>query len=121
MNEHNENSGALFDEDDLELEENVIIELVDEEGNVTRFGVAGIEEVNGTVYYAMIPEDLNDEDEDTVGFVVLKEIEENGEKILATVDDEDEFEKIGLMFEKKFSEGISEMEELLDELEELDG
>ena len=80
-----ENGDAFLDE------EEGIIELEDEEGNVTRFEFVDRAEYNGTVYYALIPADYDEEDGDTAEFVVLKE-QANGEDVmLATVDDDDEF------------------------------
>ena len=106
----NENENAYLDEDEG------IIELEDEDGNVTRFEFVDRAELDGTVYYALIPEDY-DESEGAAEFVVLKETEIDGEAMLATVDDDDEYQRVGEMFLKRFSE----LPEDLSELEELDG
>lgn len=45
-------------------------------------------ESNGTVYMAFIPAELNLEEEAEV--VILKIVEEDGEELLASVDDEEE-------------------------------
>jgi hypothetical protein len=61
------------------------------------------EDVN---YLALIPYD-EDEDEDEEGeieFIVLREVEEDGEFFLATVDDEALSDKIGEMFLAHFDE-----------------
>ena len=97
----NENNDAFLDEDEG------IIELEDEDGNVTRFEFVDRAELGGVVYYALIPEDSDDED--TAEFVVLKEIEsEDGETMLSTVDDDDEYTAAGEMFIKRFSEMIED-------------
>lgn len=107
-----ENEDAFLDEDEG------IIELEDEEGNVTRFEFVDRAELNGTVYYALIPEDYDENSEEAAEFVVLKETEIDGETMLATVDDDDEYQRVGAMFLQRFTE----MPELdLSELEELDG
>ena len=93
-----ENNDAFLDE------EEGIIELEDEEGNVTRFEFVDQAEYNGTVYYALIPEDFDEEDDGAAEFVVLKEQLVDGSVMLATVDDDDEYNAVGEMFLKRFSE-----------------
>ena len=93
-----ENNGAFLDE------EEGIIELEDEEGNITRFEFVDRAEFNGVVYYALIPADFDGNGEDTAEFVVLKEQEADGDVMLATVDDDDEYNAVGEMFLKRFSE-----------------
>lgn len=106
-----ENEDAFLDEDEG------IIELEDEDGNVTRFEFVDRAEFNGTVYYALIPADY-DEDEGAAEFVVLKETEENGEAMLATVDDDAEYNAVGEMFLQRFSE-LPELD--ISDLEKMDG
>lgn len=105
-----ENTEAYLDEDDG------IIELEDENGVVTAFEFVDKAELDGTVYYALIPADFDDEEE-PAEFVVLKEIIVDGEAMLSTVDDDGEYTKAGEMFLKRFAE-ISDLDE--DELAELD-
>ena len=107
-----ENEKAFLDEDEG------IIELEDEDGNITRFEFVDRAELDGTVYYALIPEDYDENSEDAAEFVVLKETEIDGEAMLSTVDDDDEYQRVGEMFLKRFSE-LHELD--LSELEELDG
>jgi len=83
-------------------EEEGIIELEDEDGNVTRFEFVDAMEYNGVTYYALVPE--SDDDEGADQFVVLKEEEVNGEAMLATVDDDDEYSTVGEMFLQRFAE-----------------
>ena len=92
-----ENESAFLDEDEG------IIELEDEDGNVTRFEFVDRAELNGVVYYALIPADY-DEEEGATEFVVLKEIDADGEPMLSTVDDDDEYNAAGEMFLQRFSE-----------------
>lgn len=106
-----ENEDAFLDEDEG------IIELEDEEGNVTRFEFVDRAEMNGVVYYALIPADY-DEEEGAAEFVVLKETEVDGESMLATVDDDGEYNAAGEMFLQRFSE-LPDLD--ISELEELDG
>jgi len=61
-------------------------------------------ELNGNVYMAFLPADVDEEDDD-YGLVILKVVEENGEDILVTIDDDVLLEDIYGQF----------MERLLDE------
>lgn len=62
--------------------------LTDEEGNEKEFEHIDTLEDNGTVYMAFILAELNLEEEAEV--VILKIVEEDGEELLASVDDEEE-------------------------------
>lgn len=62
--------------------------LTDEEGNEKEFEHIDTLEDNGIVYMAFIPAELNLEEEAEV--VILKIVEEDGEELLASVDDEEE-------------------------------
>lgn len=107
-----ENEEAFLDEDEG------IIELEDEDGNVTRFEFVDRAELDGVVYYALIPEEYDENDEAAAEFVVLKEAVIDGEAMLATVDDDDEYNRAGEMFLQRFSE-LPDLD--LSDLEELDG
>lgn len=108
-----ENENAFLDEDEG------IIELEDEDGNVTAFEFVDRAEMDGVVYYALIPADYSEEDGESVNFVVLKETPVDGEMMLATVDDDDEYNRVGEMFLQRFSELPDLDEEDLDTLEGL--
>ena len=111
----NENENAFVDG------EEGILELEDENGNVERFEFVDRAEMNGIVYYALIPADYDEEDGSAAEFVVLKETEADGESVLATVDDDAEYNAAGEMFLQRFSE-LPELDmDDIDELEELDG
>lgn len=109
-----ENINAALDEDDG------LIELEDEDGNITQFEFVDRAEHNGVVYYALIPADYGDDEEGPAEFVVLKEIEnDEGEAMLATVDDDEEYNAAGEMFLRRFSEAVDEDD--LSDLNKLDG
>ena len=110
----NENENAFVDS------EEGILELEDEDGNVERFEFVDRAELNGIVYYALIPADYDEED-GTAEFVVLKEEIVDGEAVLATVDDDDEYNAAGEMFLKRFSEMPELDMDEIEELEKLDG
>lgn len=90
-----------------------IFTLTDEEGVEHEFELMDIMEDNGTVYYALIPhtEDPNAVIEDDTELVVLKVGEENGEEFLATIDNDEEYERIGQIFIDRISQMLEEDEE----------
>lgn len=97
MSTNEENNELTLDE------EEGIIELEDEEGNVSRFEFIDRMEFRSGVYYALVPADY-DEEEGATEFIILKETEINGETMLATIDDEDEMNAAGDEFLKRFAE-----------------
>ena len=88
MSTNDENNELTLDE------EEGIIELEDEDGNVSRFEFIDRMEFRGGIYYALVPADY-DEEEGATEFIILKETEINGENMLATVDNEEEMNEIG--------------------------
>lgn len=66
----------------------------------------------GVNYLALIPYDENaeydEDDEEDTEFIVLREIEENGEYLLATIDDDELSDKVGEMFLAHFDSLIEE-------------
>lgn len=86
-------------------EENICF-LQDENGVDHKFEVIASCELNGTTYYAMIPvedEEMNDE---FCEYVILKEIEENGEFSLCEIEDDAEFNTVADAFDNLFDEEI---------------
>ena len=79
--------------------------LTDEDGNELQFEVIGSAELNGTMYYAMIPVDDQPEEEDVYEYVILKaEKDEDGEDVLVTIDDDDEFDDVADYFDDMLSD-----------------
>jgi uncharacterized protein YrzB (UPF0473 family) len=73
-----------------------IFTLTDEEGVEKQFQLLGSCEVDGSEYLALVPLEDNEAEE----YVILKrEVDENGEDILATIDDDDEFDRIADIFD----------------------
>ena len=91
-----------MDEKDFETE---YYTLTDEEGNELQVEVIASAEIEGTVYYAMIPVDDQPEEEDVYEYVILKaEKDEDGEDLLVTIDDDEEFDSIADYFDDMLSE-----------------
>ena len=86
-----------------------LFELVDEEGNKKNFELIDAAELNGEQYFAMVPaiedDDFLNADCDPV---ILKAIEDNGEEILASIDDDDEFEAVSEFFLQRMQEAFEE-------------
>jgi uncharacterized protein YrzB (UPF0473 family) len=69
------------------------ITLTDDDGNEFELEHLDTIEYKGTLYMAFLPADMDENDED-YGMIILKVLEENGEEILATVDDDKEMEGV---------------------------
>ncbi|MGM9683918.1 MAG: DUF1292 domain-containing protein [Eubacteriales bacterium] len=79
--------------------------LTDEDGNELEFEMIGQCEYKGAVYYAMIPAD-SDDDGEFCEYTILKSVMEDGEEILVSVDDDDEFDDVADYFDDLFSQEI---------------
>ena len=85
---------------------NDIISLMDEEGNETEYEMIDAVELDGQTYVALLPlyenpEDIVEEDDQVV---ILKMVEEDGEEILLTINDEAEFDAVWQAFEDRLSD-----------------
>lgn len=76
------------------------ITLTDDEGNEFVLEYVDALEKDGVTYMAFFPavEDEADEDSEDYGLVILKSVVENGEELLATVDDESELDAVYELF-----------------------
>ena len=84
------------------------ITLTDEDGNDINFEVIAQCEKNDNTYFAMIPveDDKKESENDICEYIVLKLVEEDGEEVLVTVDDDDELDDIADYFDDLFSQEI---------------
>lgn len=71
---------------------NNYVVLTDEDGNEQEFEHVDTVELDGQIYMAFIPAEIAAEEVAEV--VILKIVEENGEEILATVEDDAEAERV---------------------------
>ena len=83
------------------------ISVTDEDGNDFELEHLGTLEYQDNTYMAFVPADMDEEDED-FGLILLRAIEENGEQLLADIDDEAELNAVYEQF----------MEALFDDEEE---
>jgi len=70
--------------------------LLDEDGTECQFECVGKYEEDGVKYFAMLPI----EEEQTDEYVILKLTVEDGEEVLVSVDDDEEFDKIAGIFDQ---------------------
>ena len=69
------------------------ISITDEDGKEYELDVLAELEYEGSKYLALVPADEGGEEED-LEVSILKAVEENGEEILVTIDDDDELEAV---------------------------
>ena len=74
-----------------------LITISDEEGNDFILEHLDTIEIDDVFYMAFLPTDI-DEDNDDYGLVILKVIEEDGEEILISIDDDEQLERIYACF-----------------------
>lgn len=71
-----------------------IVVLKDEEGKEEEYELVGRAELDGNVYYALIPAESEDE------YVILKlEADEEDEYILTPIEDDEEFDRVADYFD----------------------
>ncbi|MBP3747347.1 MAG: DUF1292 domain-containing protein [Ruminococcus sp.] len=88
-----------------------LFELIDDEGNKKNFELIDAAEINGEQYYCMVPA-VEDEDflNSDCDIVILKTIDDNGEEILASIDDDDEFDEVSGFFLQRMQEAFESEE-----------
>ena len=76
------------------------ITLTDDEGNEFELEYVDALEKDGVTYMAFFPALENEEDaeDEDYGLVILKSVVENGEELLATVDDDSELDAVYELF-----------------------
>jgi len=72
---------------------NDLITITDQDGNAYSLEHVDTIELDDTYYLAFVPADMSEEDDD-FGLVILKVVEEDGEEILATIDDDEYLEEL---------------------------
>ena len=78
--------------------------LTDEDDNELHFALLGTLEHEGNVYKALVPVN-EDGEEQSEEYVILKcAVDENGEDVLETIEDDEEFDKIADIFDDEFSD-----------------
>ena len=80
------------------------ITVTDEDGKEFELELVDTLEHNGVTYHAMFPAVAEDEetgepvdvdaDDEEYGLVIMKVVEENGEELFGSIDDDDELDKV---------------------------
>ena len=81
--------------------------LSDDEGNEFELEHLDTTEIDGKLYMAFLPADMEEDDED-FGMVILKVVVVNDEEILSTVDDELELNNVYARFIERLSDDIEQ-------------
>jgi len=84
------------------------ISVTDDDGNEFELEHLDTMEMDDNLYMAFLPADMDEDDED-YGMILLKVVEENGEEMFATIDDDDELDRVYEKF----------MQQLFDDKEEV--
>ena len=91
------------------MDENMMSEeyytLTDAEANEIKFELIGKAELKGTQYFTFIPAD-EESDGEFCEYTILKAVIEDGEEMLVSIDDDDEFDDAADYFDDLFSEEI---------------
>ncbi|OUP65757.1 DUF1292 domain-containing protein [Pseudoflavonifractor sp. An176] len=69
------------------------VTVTDEDGNEFELEHLGTLEYRDNTYMAFVPADMDEDDED-FGLILLRVAEENGEQILADIDDQEELDQV---------------------------
>jgi len=82
---------------------NDFVTISDEDGNDFVLEHVDTLEFEEEFYMALLPTDI-DEDHENFGLVILKVINEDGEELLSTIDDEELLDTVYDMFMDRFTE-----------------
>ncbi len=79
--------------------------LTDEDGNEEEFVLLGSAEIDEKIYLALVPAAQADS-EDGEYVILRQDKDENGEDLLVTIDDDDEFDKVADLFEDELFDEV---------------
>ena len=81
--------------EEMDIQENETVVLVDEDGAEHNFTMLDVIEVDGAEYAILQPEDDDLTDGEEEEAIILRiDVGENGEEVLADIDDDEEWEKV---------------------------
>ena len=78
------------------------ITLLDEEGVETEFTVLTKLDIEDNEYVIVVPSDLDEEEGDAIALKIV--VDEEGNEVLATIEDEAEFQLVAEAYEAVFQE-----------------
>ena len=79
------------------FEDNQLIETIDEEGNVIKFELFDIVEVDSQEYALLLPTEAQDGEDDEL--VLMRLLKDGEDYLFETIDDDAEFEKVAAYVE----------------------
>jgi len=86
-----------------EMEEIDVYTLTDEDGNESQFELIGEAVIEGVTYYALT--ELDDEgNQVSEEYVILRLEMEDGEEVLVSIEDDEEFDRAADFFDDQFAD-----------------
>ena len=84
-----------------------IYTLIDEEGVEQAFELLDVMELENERYFALVPyyeepEELVDDDGDLI--ILKSQMDENGEELMVSIDDDEEYQRVGNIFLEKLAD-----------------
>ena len=101
--------------------EPIVYTLENEDGVEQQFEIIDVLELDNQKYFALVPyiEDIRNVPDNAEELVILKIENVDGEEVLVTIDDDDEYDKVGSVFlkriEEEFGDEFEESEEKFDD------
>ena len=86
---------------------NDFITIIDDDGNEFELEHLDTAEIDGELYMAFIPADMDEDDED-FGLVILKVTSQDNEEVFTTIDDDNELNTAYAMFIERLSDDEEE-------------
>jgi uncharacterized protein YrzB (UPF0473 family) len=102
-NGNEELENGEWDEEEIE-----VYTLEDEDGNESDFTLIKRMDIDGQSYVAFEPFDEEEMEDEEDSFVILKVMDEEGEEVFITIEDDDEFDKVADIFEDQLMEEMPE-------------
>lgn len=87
-----------------EIYEADIYTLTDEDGNESQFELISTCELDGNKYFALVPYSVEGEDDSGEYIVLRGDTDENGEELLVTIEDDEEFDRVADYFDDEFAD-----------------
>jgi len=87
------------------------ITISDDDGNEFELEHLDTVELDGRIYMAFLPADMDEDDED-FGLIILRVTVKDGEEVLTTLDDDDELNSAYECFIARLSDGLDEEEDV---------
>ena len=82
---------------------NDFVTITDDDGNVYELEHLDAVEIDGELFMAFVPADM-DEDDEKFGLIILKVITQDNEEIFSVVEDEAELQELFEIFAERLSE-----------------